>query len=200
MSLATAIASPSIELLIWDVARYHAAAKAGLLGDQRLELLEGIIAVVPNPDQFHEWIIRQVIKLLVEALGDAALVDKGQPVRLSKTSEPVPDVVVLKPQAHGYKRIRPTPEDVYLIVEIGNSMPERDTELKRGMYARAAIQEYWVFDLEAHELRVFRDIDNGDYQADIVWTEAAIAVQALPDIKLDAEQLRALMNESDTPV
>ncbi|MEL6128885.1 MAG: Uma2 family endonuclease [Cyanobacteria bacterium J06607_17] len=196
MSLATAIASPSIELLTWDVTRYHAAARAGLLGDQRLELLEGIIAVVPNPDQFHEWIIRQVIKFLAEALGDAALVDKGQPVRLSKTSEPVPDIVVLKPRAHEYKRLRPTPEDAYLIIEIGNSMPERDTELKRGIYARAAIQEYWVFEhLEAHELRVFRDIDNGDYQTDVVWTKDVIAVQALPDIKLDAEQLRALMND-----
>lgn len=195
MSLATAIASPSIELFTWDVTRYHAAARAGLLGDQRLELLEGIIAVVPNPDQFHEWMIRQVIKFLTDALGDAALVDKRQPVRLSKTSEPVPDIVVLKPRAHEYKRLRPTPEDVYLIIEIGNSMPERDTELKRGIYARAAIQEYWVFDLDAHELRVFRDIDNGDYQTDVVWTEAALAVQALSAIKLDAEQLRALMND-----
>lgn len=195
MSIATAIASSSIELLTWDVTRYHAAARAGFLGDRQLELLEGIIAVVPNPDQFHEWIIRQVIKFLVDALGETALIDKGQPVRLSKTSEPVPDIVVLQPQAHGYKRIRPTPEDVYLLVEVGNSMPERDTELKRGIYARAAIQEYWVFDLEAQELRVFRDINNGDYQTDVVWTEDTIAIQALSDIKLDAEPLRALMQD-----
>lgn len=195
MSIATEIAPPTIELLTWDVTRYHAAARAGLLGDRRLELLDGIIAVVPNPDQFHEWIIRQVIKFLIEALGDAALVDKGQPVKLSETSEPVPDIVVLKPQEHEYKRVRPIPDDVYLIIEIGNSTPERDTELKRGIYARAAIQEYWVFDLEAHELRVFRDIDNGDYQTDVVWTEEAIAIQALSDIRLDAKQLRALMND-----
>ena len=100
MSIATQQVPPTIELLTWDVSRYHAAARAGLLGDRRLELLDGLITIVPNPDQFHEWIIRQVINLLIGALGDSALIDKGQPVRLSETSEPVPDVVVLKPQAH----------------------------------------------------------------------------------------------------
>ena len=192
--MATQIASSSVELLIWDVERYHAAARAGLLGDRRLELLDGLITVVPNPDQFHEWMIRQIIKLLVQALGDAALIDKGQPVQLSETSEPVPDVVVLKPQAHEYKRVRPKPEDVYLIIEVGNSTPERDTEIKRELYARFGVQDYWVFDLEANELRVFRDIHNGDYQTDVVWTADAIALQALPHLELDAGRLHALMN------
>jgi len=193
--MATPMAASSVELLTWDVERYHAAAQAGLLGDRRLELLDGLITVVPNPDQFHEWIIRQIIKLLVQALGDAALIDKGQPVQLSETSEPVPDVVVLKPQAHEYKHIRPTPEDVYLIIEVGNSTPERDTEVKRALYARFGVQEYWVFDLEANQLRVFRDIHNGDYQTDVVWMEDAIAIQALPRVELNAGRLRALMND-----
>ncbi|MGD1927765.1 MAG: Uma2 family endonuclease [Leptolyngbyaceae cyanobacterium] len=195
MSIATQQVPPTIELLTWDVSRYHAAARAGLLGDRRLELLDGLITIVPNPDQFHEWIIRQVINLLIGALGDSALIDKGQPVRLSETSEPVPDVVVLKPQAHEYKRIRPTAADVYLIIEIGNSTPERDTEVKRELYARFGVQEYWVFDLEVNELRVFRDIQNGNYQTDIVWTEKTISIQALSDVELDAEQLLALMDE-----
>jgi len=52
--MATQIASSSVALLTWDVEHYHAEAKAGLLGDRRLELLDGLITVVPNPDQFHE--------------------------------------------------------------------------------------------------------------------------------------------------
>lgn len=193
--MTTQIASSSVELLTWDVERYHAAAKAGLLGDRRLELLDGLITVVPNPDQIHEWIIRQIIKLLVPVLGDAALIDKGQPIYLSATSEPVPDIVVLKPQAHEYKRVRPTPDDVYLIIEVGNSTPERDTEIKRRLYAQAGIQEYWVFDLVAPALRVFRDIQDGDYQVKMVWQNEAIAIQALPSVQLDASQLIALMRE-----
>jgi len=61
------------------------------------------------------------------SLGDAALINKGQPVQLSATSEPVSDVVVLKPQAHAYKRVRPTPEDVYLIIEVGFRTGRRKT-------------------------------------------------------------------------
>lgn len=195
MTTAIQTAIPTLELLSWDIARYHAAAEAGLLGDRRLELLDGLIAVVPNPDQFHEWMIRQVIKLLVDALGDIALVDKGQPVQLSETSEPVPDIVVLKPQTHEYKRVRPTASDVYLIIEVGNSTPERDTEIKRLLYARFGIQEYWVFDLQASELRVFRKLINDDYQSDSVWAEDTISIQALRDNVLNAKQLRALMDE-----
>lgn len=195
MTTAIQTAIPTLELLSWDIARYHAAAEAGLLGDRRLELLDGLIAVVPNPDQFHEWMIRQVIKLLVDALGDIALVDKGQPVQLSETSEPVPDIVVLKPQTHEYKRVRPTASDVYLIIEVGNSTPERDTEIKRPLYARFGIQEYWVFDLQASELRVFRKLINDDYQSDSVWAEDTISIQALRDNVLNAKQLRALMDE-----
>jgi Uma2 family endonuclease len=184
-----------MELLMWDVTRYHAAAKAGLLGDRQLELLDGLITVVPNPDQIHEWIIRQIIKLLIPGLGEAALVDKGQPIYLAKTSEPVPDIVVLKPQTHEYKRVRPTADDVYLIIEVGNSTPERDTVVKRELYGRHGILEYWVFDLVAQELRVFRGPQNGDYQTDVRWTDPEITLEALPHLRLNAGQLVALMDE-----
>jgi hypothetical protein len=82
----TPLTAPALELLTWNVTRYQATAPAEGLGDRRLELLEGIISIVPNPDQFHEWLIRQVIQILVSALGDTALVDKGQPVKLSALS------------------------------------------------------------------------------------------------------------------
>ncbi|MGD1862753.1 MAG: Uma2 family endonuclease [Leptolyngbyaceae cyanobacterium] len=94
-----------------------------------------------------------------------------------------------------YKRVRPTADDVYLMIEVGNSKPERDTEIKRELYARHGIQEYWVFDLIAQELRVFRNLQDGNYQVDIVWKSRAIALQAIPQIQLDANELIALMNE-----
>lgn len=185
--------------LKWDVARYHEAARLGLLGDLRLELLDGDIILVPPPDPFHEWLIRQIIKLLTGVLSEVALVEKTCPISLSETSEPVPDIAVLKLQDHEYKHQHPRPGDVYLLIEIANSTPERDTKVKRSLYAQAGITEYWVFDVGQRELKVYRNIQNhegvSDYQVDAAWSEDAIALCAFPDLKLDAQKLKALMNK-----
>lgn len=182
--------------LKWDVVRYHEAARLGVLGDHRLELLDGDLIVVPSPDPFHEWLIRQIIDLLVKALGDAALVEKTRPVALSETSEPVPDIVVLTPQPHEYKYQHPQPDDVHLLIEIANSNSERDTKVKRSLYAKAGIAEYWVFDLVKQELRVFRDIqvegDAADYATDIVWSTNTIQIGAFPEIEFSATELKHL--------
>lgn len=83
-------------------------------------------------------------------------------------------------------------------IEIANSTPKRDTKVKRSLYARAGVAEYWVFDVNQQEFRVYRNIQNPagkiDYQVDVVWSEDAIAIQALSDIQLDSQSLRSLMN------
>ncbi|MEM7796952.1 MAG: Uma2 family endonuclease [Cyanobacteria bacterium P01_C01_bin.118] len=185
--------------LKWDVARYHEASRLGLLGNLKLELLDGDIILVPPPDPFHEWLIRQIIKLLASELGDVVLVEKTCPVSLSATSEPVPDIAVLKLQDHDYKHQHPQPSDIYLLIEIANSTPERDTKVKRSLYAQAGITEYWVFDVSCQALKVYRNIQihHGvtDYQVDADWSEDAIALCAFPHIKLDAQKLKGLMNQ-----
>ncbi|MEO1094530.1 MAG: Uma2 family endonuclease [Cyanobacteria bacterium J06638_28] len=148
--------------LKWDITRYHEAVRLGVLGDRQLELLDGDIIVVPPPDPFHEWLIRQIIALLSKALGDTALVEKNRPITLSETSEPVPDIVVLKPQSHEYKYQHPTPADIYLLIEIANSTPERDTKVKRSLCAQAGVAEYWVFDGQAVQLVAMPRILSGE--------------------------------------
>ena len=186
-----------LPLLKWDVARYHEAARLGLLGDLRVELLDGDIVVVPVPEPIHEWLIRQIIKRFRETLGDTAWIEKGQPISLSETSEPVPDIVVAQPRDDDYKYNHPQPEAIYLVIEIANSAPERDTNLKRQLYAQAGIQEYWVFDIGNQVLRVFRDIQPRDgamdYQIDQVWADDTISMRALPDLTFNAQTLRSLM-------
>lgn len=110
--------------------------------------------------------------------------------------------MVLQPQTHEYKYQHPEPSDVYLLIEIANSTPERDTKVKRLLYAQAGIPEYWVFEVGKQVLKVYRDIQNRegktDYQVDVVWSEDEIAIQALRDRELDAQKLRRLMNDSST--
>lgn len=188
----------SLPLLRWDLAMYHAAANAGIFEEHRVELLNGNIVEIEMPDPIHEWLIETLKAYLETMLGDRAKVREGKPLTLSNDSEPIPDVSVVKDQ--DYRRRHPGPDDVYLIIEVANSRPSRDTQTKRLTYARAGISEYWVFDLEKQELRVFRDIQGegeaADYQVDVAWSMDTIRMGAFEDIPLSAAELKRLAFES----
>lgn len=45
-------------------------------------------------------------------------------------------------------------EETVLIVEVSGSLLRRDLEVKRKLYARAGVPEYWVLDINARRLIV----------------------------------------------
>ena len=95
-----------------------------------------------------------------------------------------------------YATSHPTPQETHLLVEVANSNPERDTKAKRLIYAQAKVPEYWVFDLEAREMRVFRqpagEGETADYSIDEVWNEETISLLAFPGRELSTVTLKRL--------
>ena len=55
------------------------------------------------------------------------------------------------------------PTTAELVVEVADSSFDFDTNEKRLLYARAAIREYWVVDINGRRLFVYRDPQAGDY-------------------------------------
>ncbi len=62
------------------------------------------------------------------------------------------------------KRIRPTHEDVLLLVEVSDSSAEQDLGEKAKLYAKHGIPEYWVVDIQAEQVHVHRNPHEGHYQ------------------------------------
>lgn len=176
----------------WSVDDYHQMIAAGLLSDRQVELLDGDIVKMTPVDPPHEERGDAVAEHLRECLGRRVLVREGKAITLP-TSEPIPDVAVVERRSYGDHH--PYPENIYLLIEIANSRPERDIDVKRPLYARAGIVEYWVFDLVNDEFRVFRDCANGDYQTDITWTEPTITLQTFPDVVLSVAALQNLSEQ-----
>ncbi len=79
------------------------------------------------------------------------------------TSEPEPDLTILKLPCSAYERANPGPSDVRLLVEISNSTLAFDLKIKAGLYARAGIAEYWVVDAGNHRILVHRNPEGGAY-------------------------------------
>lgn len=182
-------------LMKWGLEQYHRAVKAGVFEDCRVELLHGDIVEMSPVEPVHDDIQEELAVYLRSMLGDRARVREAKAVTLPNDSEPIPDISVVKSQR--YRDRHPNVEDVYLLIEIANSRPIRDTEVKRLIYAEAGIAEYWVFDLKQDNLRIFRDVavtPNGrDYQTDILWQHDTLSIQAFPDVVLSAGEMMQLM-------
>jgi Uma2 family endonuclease len=73
----------------------------------------------------------------------------GNPIQLDDLSESQPDFTVLKPRDDDYRRAMPRPDEVLLIIEVADSSLAYDRNVKRSLYARHGIPEFWIVNLTA---------------------------------------------------
>ena len=140
-----------------SVDEYHRMAEDGLFAqDERVELIEGEIVekmVIKNP---HAAGVRRLDALFHRAVGGRVVIDVQNPVRLGDWSEPEPDVKLLAWRDDYYGSSAPTAQDVLLVVEVADSSVRYDREVKGPLYARQGIREYWLLNLPAGLLEVYR--------------------------------------------
>jgi Uma2 family endonuclease len=149
------------------VAEYHRMGEVGILTeDDRVELIEGeLIAMSPIGSE-HSGTVNALTRILVQTVGDRGVVAVQNPVQLDDLSEPQPDFAVLKPREDDYRRATPRPDEVLLIVEVANTSLAYDRAVKRSLYARHGIPEFWIVNLAAGEVEVCR-VPTGDQYASI---------------------------------
>jgi Uma2 family endonuclease len=100
-------------------------------------------------------------------------------------SEPEPDITVVSLPNTNYLTRHPYPEDIYWLVEISNTTIEEDLGRKKKIYANAGINEYWVINLTATEIIVFREPSDDDYKTKFTVNEGKISPIAFPDIQIE---------------
>jgi Uma2 family endonuclease len=150
--------NPWVERRPLTVAEYHRMGEAGILTeDDRIELIEGELVAMSPIGSDHSGTVNTLNRLLVRAVGDRGVVAVQNPVVLDDRCEPQPDFSVLRPRADDYRGATPRPEDVLLIVEIANSSLNYDRAVKRPLYARRGIPEYWIVNVSGQDVEVCRD-------------------------------------------
>ncbi len=85
------------------------------------------------------------------------------------TSAPEPDVYVTSAPAEQFWRREIGPGDLLLVIEAADSTLAFDTVVKAGLYARAGIADYWVFDIVSRRIIVHRDPSGGTYGSVIAY-------------------------------
>src|SRR5205814_756552 len=101
------------------------------------------------------------------ALGERAIVDVQNPVRLNRYTEPQPDIAVLQYRADFYRQEFPTAKDTLLVIEVSQSPLMYDRDVKVPLYAAAGIPEIWIENLQAELLLVYRDLEGHSYQTSL---------------------------------
>ena len=169
----------------FTVDEYCAMADAGILAEEeRVELLDGEIFVMPPIGPPHEDGTTRLSRDLILRLGDRAWVRVQNSVRLNDYGLPEPDIAVVRFR-DDYHRNRPTPADVLLVIEVADSSLRRDRELKLPHYAAAGIPEVWIANVPARQVEAFHDPVDGVYQSRrIVPHDGQISPIAFPDVVL----------------
>lgn len=164
------------------VAEYHRMGEVGILTeDDRVELIEGELVAMSPIGSEHSGTVNALTRRLVLAVGDRGVVAVQNPVQLDDRSEPQPDLAVLKPREDDYRRATPRPHEVLLIIEVADSSLAYDRGVKRSLYARHGIPEFWIVNLAANAVEVCRT-PAGDQYASIshVGREGILEPQLLP--------------------
>ena len=175
----------------FTVEDYHRMAETGVLApDARVELLEGEIIDMEPIGPFHGGATKRLNSLFAPLGKGRWTVSIQDPLRLSRHSEPQPDLMLLRPDPDDYTDQHPTPEDVFLLVEVADSSLDHDREKKLPAYGRAGIAEVWIVNLNELTVEVYREPNFTGYGSKAVLRAGDQAKPlAFPDAAVDVAEL-----------
>jgi Uma2 family endonuclease len=146
----------------FDFDRFEQMFELGILNDlgPRIELLEGrIVEMSPIGGEHGDTAVDLAVALSnalnsIPTFRDSLRVSAAVTLRIGDYSAPEPDVLVAR-RRNGRKYYEAA--DAVLVIEVSVSTRDNDLTIKRPLYARAGIPEFWIVEPEARLIRVFRD-------------------------------------------
>lgn len=141
----------------WSREQYYELGKLGFFDGKRVELIRGEIVEMSPISLAHATGVGCVADVLAIVFALGHHINVQQPFSVpgaAPGSEPQPDVAVI-PGSRRTATVHPT--QAALVVEVADITLFYDTTTKAELYATAGVPEYWVLDLNARELHVFRD-------------------------------------------
>lgn len=155
--------------------------------ERRRELIDGEVYVTPSPSVRHQDIVRVLLRKLdshLETHGGGRVFVAPLDVLLSEVDVVQPDIVFVaddRTSIIGEENLKGAPS---LAVEV-LSDPARDRRLKRDLYARYGVLEYWVVDPDAHRIEVFRTTEQGYDRPEILEPGDTLNSALIPGFELD---------------
>jgi Uma2 family endonuclease len=175
----------------FTVKQFHQMAESGILSEnERVELIRGEMIDMSPIGRRHAGCVNRLVNLLIQLLGKRIILAPQNPVKLNETSEPQPDIALLKPRPDFYRNSHPQPEDIFLLIEVADTTVKYDREVKIPLYAEANIPEVWLVDVNQEIIEVYRNSLEGIYQdVQKLTKNQSLSILAFPDVSIHVSEL-----------
>ena len=167
-------------------AEYLKLAENGFFGEERVELVFGMVVAMSPASPQHDYSTRRILSFFFKKLGEVATVSCQMSFDATEDSLPEPDIYI-SPKAD-YLTARPT--RAHLVIEVSRSSAHYDRVTKRKLYALAEVDEYWVVDHNTGTVIVHRDRRAGGWNTMLTFERGdQLAMLAFPDVAIDVAEI-----------
>jgi Uma2 family endonuclease len=164
--------------LRWTCDEFHRVGDLGLFEGRRAKLIDGVLIEEGPMNPPHAIVLGLVEEAIRVAFGPGWWLRHQSPLVLGLATDPMPDLAVVSGRPRDYTT---HPNTAALVVEVADTSLAFDTTEKRLLYAQAGIADYWVVDINARQVLVYRDPQGGDYtQTRTYALNESIALLAVP--------------------
>lgn len=179
----------------FTAAEYWKMFEAGYFDGQRVELILGEIIQMSAQLVPHALSVSKTRRALEVAFGSGYWVQTQATLKLSKTSTPDPDVAVVEGEEDEWAD-RDNPTTALLVVEVANTSIAFDRGRKLQVYAAAKIADYWIVNLKARKLEVYRK-PKADKSSRTGWSYGSITMLTEKEAIAPLAKPRANVRVSD---
>ena len=161
--------------------------------DKRYELVEGELFLVPAPNLYHQRISRELAAALHGYLRQHALGEifyAPCDIVFSEVNVVQPDLIFVSRERMAIlteANVQGAPD---LVIEIlSPSTGHRDLGIKRNLYAKYGVREYWIVDPESKTVEVLSWTETG-YRTEAVVPQTGVLNSSLfPDLNLNLAEI-----------
>jgi Uma2 family endonuclease len=148
------MSTPALRTRRWSRLEYEQLIDLGVFKpEEHLELIDGLLVVREPQNAPHATAVRAVHEALRAVFGVGWDVRPQLPLALDNDSEPEPDLSVVPGSYRAYRFLHPSRP--VLVVEVAAATLAA-ARRKGGLYARAAVDEFWIVNLVDDVLEVYR--------------------------------------------
>ena len=169
-------------------------AEIGLFEQQRVELIDGDIILMPPMSEAHAQSIDKITKRFNRTLDEQLIVRGEHPFNAGDHGRPEPDIAIVRPE---HLALDAPPSQAILIVEVSKSTLAYDRDTKLHLYASLGISDYWIVNLIENQIEVHRQpIESSgaqfghDYASRQIYQRGqSISLLEVPEVSIDVDAM-----------
>ena len=152
---------------------------------RKVELLDGEIIDMNADGDGHSTWTGSLTEGLVLAFHGKARVIPQQTMRLIEDFYmPVPDFTITPLERYQPRVVRS--DEISIAIEISDTTLSDDRTYKQKLYARNGVLEYWILNVQAGQLEVYRDRENDTYNTKFTLSKGQpITPLEFPEVSLE---------------